>query len=689
MRRRAYPTQKDNLPHHLTVFVGREREIAELRELLSDPACRLLTLVGVGGIGKTRLAIEAAAGMSRHFADGVYFAPLQAVQAAEFLMPALADTLDITLSGHDVPQAQLLNFLRDKELLLVLDNFEQLLAGAGLLTDLLQAARAVKFLVTSREVLKLQEEWLYRVEGMPYPVALSPNPPAIAEAPPSIETYPAVQLFVERARRVRRDFSLTDEQASVIRICRLVEGMPLALELAASWASTMPCAVIADEIERNLNFLATSLRNVPEQHRSMQAVFDHSWALLSQKEQAVFKRLSIFQGGFRREAAERVAGASLETLSVLVNKSLLRWEADGRYQIHELLRQYAAEQLVLSPDDVAQVYDSHCRYYADFLQERSEALRGGRQRETLSEIEAELENIRAAWQWAIGQLKVEQIKKSVEPLGLFYDFRGRYLEGVRAFEQALQRLDGQEHTRQVALTLVLLWLNVGGLYIRLGRLEEAEVVLAECQTLYHQLNLPQLPGFATDPALFLGIIASIRGNYDEAARLGQQGLQTSQAHNHLLNQELACYVLGRAALVQGQHDLARQYFQQAYALTQEIKDRWFMAYCLNELGNVARALGDYDQASQHYQVSYDLRKEFDDPEGMAVALNYLGEIARLQKEYQSAERLYRQSLAIYRDIGDKGGLAATLNGLGQTACAQGDYRAAQYPARGPPDYHPD
>jgi predicted ATPase/DNA-binding CsgD family transcriptional regulator/uncharacterized protein HemY len=533
---------------------------------------------------------------------------------------------------------------------------------------LLRVAPAVKLLVTSREALNLPEEWLFPVEGMSYPAG------AQTEAP---EAFSAVQLFVGCAQRIRPDFSLTDEQEGVVRICRLVEGTPLALELAASWVKVLSCAEIATEIQRNLDFLATRQRGVPDRHQSMKAVFNHSYGLLDPEEQVVFKRLAVFRGGFRRQAAERVAGASLPTLSALVDKSLLRWEATGRYQIHELLRQYAAEQLVQSPPDVIQVYDLHCRYYADFLAGRNQALEGGRQREALDEIEAELENIRAAWQWAVDQLKVEEIQKSMDALGVLYDFRGRYLEGVKAFEQAQQWLSHQDSSPQFSLIRAALGVILGGLYVRLGRLEEAEAVLVRSKELYHQLDMPLPPGYATDPNIMLAIIASIRGDYAGANHLAEQVRQTSEAQDHALNRQTAYYLLGRAALLQGQYDIAQRYSQQAYTMTQEKKDRWFMAYCLNELGHVAGALGHYETAREHYSLSYHIRKEFDDPEGMAVALNHLGEIAAWQEDFAEAERLQQQSLTIAQKISNRGVVASALTGLGRTALALADYPTAQ------------
>ena len=661
-----------NLPPQPTSFIGREADVAEVLRLVANSDCRLLTLVGPGGIGKTRLAIQTTNTLRQKFAYEVYFVPLQTARSMEALISAVADALRIPLSGQETPRLQLLNYLRHKTLLLVLDNFEQLLGSESVfyLTDILETAPSIKLLTTSREVLNLQEEWLYRVQSLSYPDDTDDTF--------DITEYSAVQLFAERARRVRQDFSLAAEQASVTRICRLVEGVPLAIELAASWAKTMPCALIADEIERNLNFLTTSLRNVPEQHRSVQAVFDHSWSLLSREEQAVFKRLSIFRGGFRRDAAEQVTGASLHILSTLADKSLLRWERDGRYQIHELLRQYAEAQLQAAPEEPAEIHDLHCAYYSNFLASRRAGILAGRQREVVVELRADLDNLRAAWQWAVDRAKVPEIHKSVATLDLFFQMQSRYLEGANAFEKAVQSLDRVEPSELRDKTLGEILGCQGWCRIRVGQFQRAKALFEQSQVIFQTLNIQHPPGAGTDPLVGLGTLANIQGNYVVAVQLGEAARQQNEASGDRQNLVVAYYVLANAALAQGQYQAAQHHAQQAYTIAQAINDRWMAAYLVSDLGRVAQALGDYDQARQYYQTAYDLRYEFDDPEGMAVALNHLGEIARLQNDYQMAENLHRQSLAIYRDISDKGGLAAALNGLGQIACAQDDYQAAQH-----------
>ncbi len=660
-----------NLPRQFTPFIGRDEELAEITELLADPTCTLLTLLGPGGAGKTRLAIEAAGRMSAEFSDGVYFVPLQAVESTELLVSAITDAINLSLYGQETPRDQLLNYLRDKQMLLLLDNFEQLLTGSStnLILDILEVASTVKLLVTSRELLNLRHEWLYTVSGLPVP--------ADDHSDNDLELYSAVQLFSERAGRVRRDFSLAAERAEVIRICQLVEGMPLAIELAAAWTRTLECAQIVAEIQRNIDFLASTLRDVPDRQRSMRAVFDQSWQLLTDQERQVFQRLSVFRGTFQRWAAERVAGASLPMLSALVDKSLLRPESGGRYQIHELLHQFAAEQLVQSPEDVARVYDLHCTYYADFLADRVEDILRGRQREAVAEIKAELENVRAAWQWAIEVANVEAVLKTAAGLDSFYQYQSRFGEGLNAMAQATRRLDSLEKTAPHQLALAELLVYQGWYHIRLGQFDEAQTVFERSEAIYtgRQTSPPSGPG--TDPLTGLAILAVLRGEYQAAVTLAEQARQGHKARADNHNLSVAHYALTSAYLALGEYETAREHAKQAVELLQAVNDRWFMAYCLNEWGNVARAIGHYAEARQHYQASYSIRQEFDDPEGMAAALNHLGKVATLEKNYAEAKRLHQQSLSFYRDINDRGGLATSLGGLGVATCGEGDHDLAQ------------
>jgi predicted ATPase len=618
-------TSHDTLPPHGTPFVGRVAELNVLATLLADSSCQLITVLGPGGIGKTRVAIELATRLRSvdlangpAFADGVWFVALQDIGAPADLISTIADTLRCPLPGVADPHNQLLNWLHPKQLLLVLDTFEHLTAAVDLLSTILAAAPHVKLVVTSREALNIQEEWRYPLSGLELPAA---------DHAGGVDQSSAVRLFVERARRVRHDFDLVTEQDAVVRICQLVEGMPLAIELAAAWTRTLSCAAIAREMTDNLQFLAGAWRNVPARHRSMRAAFDHSWSLLDSDERNVLMRLSVFRGGFGREAAEAIAGATLPILTALVDKSLLRSLPGGhmgtrledQYQIHDLLRQYAAEHLEQSPAGAAQVREAHCAYYVDFLHQRAENVNGQRQREALAEIAADFENVRTAWRYAVDHTRIAEIQRAAYTFYLFHDYQSRYHEGADLFERAAQALSGADLTVHLGPVLAELLVCLGWLDIRLGRLQQARTVLERSQAILRRLDVSPRPGPGTDPLTALGTLACTLGEYAEAARLGEEARRLNEARGDQANLMYAYYVLTNAASAQGDYDAARHYAHQAYALADRLRDRWFMAYILSDQGHVASALGDLTDAKRQYQASYAIREEFGDPEGMAVA----------------------------------------------------------------------
>ena len=654
-------------PQQITPFIGRRQEISEVAQRLVDPTCRLLTLVGPGGIGKTRLAT--AVTTAGHFEGDIYFVALQPVRDVKALLPTMADALDVPLTGQKSPIDQLTQFLSDKATLLVLDNFEQLLAGADTLSELLARLPELKLLVTSREALNLQEEWIFTVPGLSTPSDTQPDE--------STDPDDAVALFAERARRARHTFSLADEYDAVIDICRLVGGMPLALELAAAWSKTMNCRTIATEIRHNLDFLNTRLRNIPERHRSIQAIFEQSWQMLTPQEQTVYARLSVFRGGFRREAAEQVTGASLAMLTSFVDKSLLHWEPQGRYHLHELLGQYAADRLAQTPKHPGNSFHAHCTYYTQFVDERVNSLYGGRQLAVSAELDADLDNIRAAWQWAIKHDLYDNLRLTLCPLSLYLQFRTRYIDGKEMLQTLLDHLD--EANPDIRDLLAQALVGLAWYSIRLGQIELAHTVSERAMTHLEALGFPEFPNAHTyDPALTLSLVASIQGNYAQAEALARQALQRSYKPGYYSgNRQTANYLLATIALAQGQLDTARAYAEQAQADAEQAQDRWFLAYCHHELGNIALMSGHYVAAQTYYEAGYTLREAFHDWEGMAVSLNHLGKVALHQKQYREAQQRFRRSVDIYRKINDKGGLATAFDGLGQAAVGLEAFQTAR------------
>ena len=627
-----------NLPAQTTTFVGRNEEIAEIRQILSDANCRLLTLLGPGGIGKTRLAIEAA--RETAFADGVWFVPLAPLSAPISLPGAVADALALRLQGEDRPQQTLLKQLQDRELLLLLDNFEHLLPrGAEFIVDLLQGAPGLKLLVTTRERLNLSAEWVFSVGGLEFPAE-----PEIDD----VASCGAVQLFVHRARQAVGDFAMQpDTQAAIARICRLTEGMPLALELAATWTTILSCSEIAGEIQRGLDFLRSSLRDLPDRHRSIRAVFDVSWQLLDDVERRVFCQLSIFRGGFTRTAAEsicHVTGANRSILSILaslVAKSFLKRSASGRYEIHELLRQYGAARLTREPDVEEATRNRHCEYYLSFCAAQEVRLKGPEQLEALQELGSERANLRVAWQYAARHGRSRLLLEAAEAIWLFLqqNSHSSFQEQALLYEEALSGLQQRVNGAETAT-------------------EEDELALAKLQ------------GFSAGTYMRLG-------DYERALALLQESLPRLRRLEAWREVALALNELAATVHRQGDYEAERAYLEESLTRAREAGDRWLTGYSLNDLGMVWHLLGDTQQAQRLSRKSAALFRRLGDRRGLGFAFNNLGLFAFHLGAYDEADAFYRECLSIRQASGDQWGVAAALSHLALVAKARGDTAAAR------------
>ncbi len=479
----------NNFPAQTTPFVGREHELAELTKLLKNPQIRLITILAPGGMGKTRLSLEAAGQMlnigfgnrttSTRFQNGAYFVPLAPLSSPDGIVTAVADAVNFQFSAGEEPRQQLLDFFRQKQLLLLMDNFEHVLAGADRVSEILTTAPGVKILATSRERLNLSGETIFNLEGMDFPDW---------ETPEDALEFSAVKLFMQSAKRVRADFDLkTDDLKYVARICRLVEGMPLGILLAAAWVEMLSLEEIAAEIEKSLDFLESNQRDIPSRQHSIRAVFDYSWNLLTQDERAVFQKLSVFRGGFTREAAQAVTGANLRVLMALVNKSLLRRDvSSGRYDIHELLRQYAEEQLEKSGAADA-TRDAHSHYHMDFLAIRESRLLSPVQKQTIGEISVEMENILSAWDWAVERHHLDSINKVIAPLQQVTEDMGQFREIRDRFREAAEHLSAANdlQTKFVYARLRLYYGFVAG---RIGDFDLMRSTAEEALPLFQQIN---------------------------------------------------------------------------------------------------------------------------------------------------------------------------------------------------------
>ncbi len=668
-----------NLPTPVTKFVGREREMAEVKARLHNPGCRLLTLTGPGGIGKSRLALQAALNLAGElaahgnssagaaFSDGVFFVPLAGVSSSEFLVSAIAEALRFSFYGGDDVRVQLLAHLRDQNVLLVLDNFEHLLDGASLLADVLSGAPGVKFLVTSQERINLHGEWLLEVDGMTFPVG--------AVAAGMVPTdYAAVQLFVECARRVESGFSLTPETLpAVLRICQAVAGMPLGLELAAAWVRSISPAEVARELERSLSILTSTLRDVPERHRSLEAVFAHSWQRLSDRERTIYRRLSLFGGGFEREAAQEVAGASLADLSALVDKSLLRRSADGRYGMHGLLRKYAQAKLK-EAGEVAPIRDAHLAYFHTLTLRADPGLRGDSQLEWLTRLETEYDNLRMAMKWAMESESVETGQEMAGALARFWYLRGYWQEGRDWLAHFLSGgpsgddLAGASSAAKAARAKALM--GAGWLADETG----AEGPLYE-----ESLKLARATGDRWGEALSLRGVGVRRFNDGDSAQARafleeSRGLFTALGDSW--GDGLVCFNLGWVTFEEDDPDGARELWSAALQSFRQSGDRWGAAVTLGALSYMARLRDEYVQAGSLSEEGLLLFRELGDKAGIAVSLVRLAQLAFRRGSYPQAIDLIDESLALVQDLGDKRNLVNGQTLLGLVYGYQGQYAQA-------------
>jgi predicted ATPase len=524
--------------------------------------------------------------------------------------------------------------LREKELLLILDSVEHLQESTGLLTELLAAATAVTLILTSRERLRLREEQVVTLAEWEFPHHVA--------ADAALQSAPA-QLFTQSARRLQPNFELDEHDLPALAaICRAVGGTPLGLMLAATWVEMLTIAEIATEISASLDFLETDMRDVPERHRSLRAVFDSSWNLLNESERDVFMKLSVFQGGFSRQAAQEITDASLRDLMALANRSLLHRDPDGRYHTQRLLQQYAAEQLSQSPDAHFVVHDQHAVYYAAMLQEHNRQMKGNDQQAALAEMEQEQDNLRVAWEWAIGQGQTELLHQMVDALCRFYDWRGRYQEGDQFCGTAVRQLARALDSESVRLWAKLLGWQ-GKFALLLGRTEVAGQVIDQ--------GLKLLTGASPASSSLAWV--------------------DTRAETAFLRRRQAQFFL-----MSGDRGEARQAGAQSLELLETPGDEWGIAYSLDMLGQVAWNVGAYGEAQPLYERSLAIRQSLGDRRGTADSLCALGLIALFQGRIPDTMRLMQESNGIRKEIGDVAGTAVGLADMGTAFMIAGNFPEA-------------
>jgi len=703
------PTLK-SAPPDMSPFIGREKEISELVDKLRHGDTRLVTIVALGGTGKTRLSVEAARRfLLEHPAvtpEGGVFIALASVDKPDAVPYAIARDMGFSLSGQIDPLAELVNSLRKRRMLLVLDNFEQLVEGASLLQDILSDCPGIKMLVTSREPLRLSFEWRVDLDGLPYPGTDATD----------ADDLEAVQLFLQSAGQASMDFGLDDDTRPLVyRLCETLGGMPLAIKLAANWLRAMSLEQIVTEVERSLDILTSQMRDIPDRQRSMNAVFQATWEMLSSEEQRAFASLAVFRGGFSPQAAQQVAEVSPYLLAGLVDHGLVRLGNGGRYEIHELTRQFATAKQKEDEEVHDTILERHSRYYLDFVIREGPNLYGQNPQDSLAVLKKDLANIRYAWGWAVEHLSLTELEPVIEPLTAFYEIAGFLKAGEQAFWMAIEKHEQAAGEPAEQAALFTLWMHYSLFLIFEGRWQEAGEHLDRIGDLTRSLtdafkiaDTYQLEGLvlhhsgkkAQAVEVFKKAIETYRTENhprrliyalnhlgeglsfllkpQEALRCHEEALQISQKIGDRRMEALSQSHMGVANFFTNRFDRAIQYWEQAVDTFEVLGDLRDNGRTRNNLGYVYNRLGEYERAIGHAGKAVEILAQIGDRYNEANVSDTLGEAYFAFGRYDEARRYFENALQSSRELRDEGSEpAAICTNLASLEIAMGDYAGAE------------
>lgn len=656
-----------NLPVSPTALLGREQEVAEVQLRLREPDVRVLTLVGAGGVGKTRLALAAGSALLPTYPQGVWMVELAPIVDPALVPGAVAEVLTVRDDSDGPLTSVLVHSLADKTLLLLLDNCEHVLgACAELVSTLLRACPGVIILATSREGLGVSGEHLHRVPSLAVPATLYDLPLE------QIARSPAVQLFMARAQAQRPELALTEQAAPyVVEICRRLDGIPLAIELAAARSRSLPLGAIAERLDERFRLLTTGPRDAPQRHQTLRATMEWSWDLLSEREQASLARLSVFVGGWTVDAVEVADDAprweTLDLLDGLINKSLVEMDETGaepRYRVLETVRQYGLERLGAIGEVEAK--SRHLAWCLELAQRAAPALTGRDQRAWAARLDTEHDNLRAALTWTVleGHDPASGLLLA-SLLWRFWAMGGHLGEGRRWLSQALDAAPAASPSIRVTALL-----GASYLAYRHGAYPQAEQFAAHSLTLARELE----DGAAIARALNgAGLVAWSLGDYRRATSLLEESLMLKRAEGDVLGVAVAFLNLGNVAKSEGDYGRAKAMYEEALALQRQLDDDFTLAMTVSNLGIVAELLGEYDRAADLYRESLALRRGLGDDTGIAQSLGNLGMVVFLQGDVKRGQALLEETLTLFRALGDLQGITAALGDLGFMASERGDH----------------
>lgn len=649
-----------NLPAQTKPFVGREAEQAHLSNLLKDASCHLLTLVGLGGMGKTRLAIETARQHVGNFRNGVHYVVLHSETSEAQLIASIASVLKYYFYNGTPAKDQILDYLRDKEVLLLIDNFEYFADNYDFINEIIYGAPKVKLMIVTQRQLELEEEWLFQLKGLPFPNVV----------PEDVVAYSSVELFVTCVKRLFWDYAVDRHLREIATLCALFEGMPLAIELAACQLGDHSCDELIAEVSSSLDSLQSVYKNTAERHRSLRAIFDYSWRQLDDKQQSLLLSLIVFQGGFTVETLTEITGASVEIFESLTRQALINEIDEGRFDIPNVLRTFLAEKEFPNKKHIEQ---AHSAYFADFIcvldLERTHGL------DALNRLERELGNVRAGWDLAVRRQDLDLVIIYIDNLFLYYEIRGRYEEGKVCFEESIGVFRALKSMQEVAVGLLGKALaRLGAFCWHLGEIDAAIPYYEEALALQERVNDSQEMAWTLNN---MGIVALSRSQQELAEDYLTQSLEMAKSIQHELQMARSLANLGILDKSRQRFDEALEKLMECQRIYEEQDHQRLIASTYTNLGNVFLGIDDLEKAETYYQLGYDQKKAIGDQWGVACVLLNWGRVALFKDMVSDAEKILWECLAICQNLGKRTGIARSTFYLGKVDEKLGDMISAQ------------